>query len=133
MSELKRDEIKYVRDLAKSSYQKDTKCYICGSAEELQFHHFYSMTLLWAKWKKKYSIVINTVEDILAAREDFKGYHSKEIYADTVTLCKFHHMDKLHKIYGKVPTLGTAEKQKRWCDKQRIKHQEKLDGKAIKE
>ena len=125
MSDLKRDEIKYVRDLAKSAYKKDTECYICGTKENLQFHHFYSMTLLWEKWKKDYNIEINTVEDILASREDFKGYHFKEIYADTITLCKFHHMDRLHKVYGKVPKLATAEKQKRWCEKQRIKYLEK--------
>lgn len=126
MTDLKRDEIKYVRDLSKSAYTKDKECYICGTDKELQFHHFYSMTLLWEKWKKKYGIVINTVDDILAAREDFKGYHVKEIYADTVTLCKFHHMERLHKVYGKVPTLATAEKQKRWVEKQRLKHQEKI-------
>lgn len=130
--ELKRDEIKYVRDLAKSAYQKDKECFICGKTDELQFHHFYSMTLLWYKWKKKHNIVIDTVDDILVERENFKGDHYKEIYADTVTLCKFHHMDRLHKLYGKVPALGTAEKQRRWCERQRIKHQETLDGKAIK-
>ena len=123
--DLKRDEIKYVRDLAKSSYQKDKECYICGSGEELQFHHFYSMTLLWEKWKRKNKIVINTVEDVECARESFKADHCKEIYGETVTLCKFHHMDRLHKIYGKVPALGTAQKQKRWCDKQKVKNDSK--------
>lgn len=123
--ELKRDEIKYVRDLAKASYQKDKECFICGSAEELQFHHFYSMTLLWEKWKKKNKVIIDTVSDIECARESFKADHCKEIYSDTVTLCKFHHMDKLHKIYGKVPSLGTAKKQKRWCDKLKAKHDSK--------
>lgn len=131
--DLKRDEIKYVRDLAKSSYQKDKQCFICDSEAELQFHHFYSMTLLWNKWKKDQNIQINSVDDILVERENFKGYHYKEIYAETVTLCKFHHMERLHKIYGKVPALGTAEKQKRWCEKQRIKHQEKLNVNSIKE
>ena len=36
MSDLKRDEIKYVRDLAKSSYKKDKECYICRTTENLQ-------------------------------------------------------------------------------------------------
>jgi len=124
--DLKRDEIKYVRDLAKSAYQKDKECFICGKTEELQFHHYYSMTLLWDKWKKLNKVVINSVDDILIERENFKGEHYKEIYSDTVTLCKFHHMDRLHKLYGKVPPLGTAEKQKRWCEKQRIKEAEAL-------
>ena len=121
MTDLKRDEIKYIRDLAKSAYKKAEKCYICDTTENLQFHHFYSMTLLWNKWKKENGIKIESVDDILKYRNDFKFDHEKEIYIDTVTLCKFHHMEKLHKIYGKVPSLATAEKQKRWCDKQREK------------
>jgi len=126
---IKRDEIKYIRDLCKSSYKKDTKCFICESNENLQFHHFYSMTLLWNKWKKENNIIINTVEDILDHRERFKLDHSNEIYEETVTLCKFHHMEKLHKIYGKVPLLSTAAKQKRWC----IKMKEKINnGNTIK-
>jgi hypothetical protein len=119
---LKRDEVKYIRDLAKKAYKKDTKCYICGTEEELQFHHFYSVSLLWNKWKREQKIIIKTVEDILEHREYFKTEHYKELYEETITLCKFHHMDRLHKVYGKTPPLLTAEKQKRWCDKQRDKH-----------
>lgn len=121
MSDLKRDEIKYIRDISKSAYKKDTKCYICSTSDNLQFHHFYSMTPLWERWKKNNNIVINDVEDIEIYREHFKIFHRKEIYDDTVTLCKYHHMEKLHKIYGKVPPLATAEKQRRWCDKQKVK------------
>ena len=126
MSNLKRDEIKYIRDISKSSYNKERECYICGSTKELQFHHFSSMTLLWEKWKKDNGYEVRDVDHILELREEFKDHHLKEIYQDTITLCKFHHMEKLHKIYGKVPALSTAEKQKRWCDKQRIKFQEKM-------
>lgn len=125
MSDLKRDEIKYVRDLAKSAYKKDTECYICGSTEELQFHHFYSMTRLWDKWKGKQNIIIGSVDDILKHRERFKEAHHDQLYNQTVTLCKFHHMDKLHKVYGKVPCLLTAMKQKRWCEIQREKYYKK--------
>jgi len=128
MTDLKRDEIKYVRDLSKSAYNKDCKCYICGVEEELQFHHFYSMTPLWEKWKKSKGIVINSVDDILLYREKFREDHHDEIYNQTVTLCKYHHMEKLHKIYGKVPALTTALKQKRWCEKQKLKFEEKVNG-----
>ena len=128
MTDLKRDEIKYVRDLAKSSYTKDIECRICLTSEELQFHHYYSMTLLWEKWKRKEKVRIDCVEDIMAAREDFKGYHIKEIYQETVTLCKECHMNKLHRLYGKVPSLGTAQKQKRWVEKQRLKINGEIDG-----
>jgi hypothetical protein len=125
VSDLKRDEIKYVRDLSKSAYKKNDSCFICGTTENLHFHHFYSMTLLWEKWKKDNGIVINSVEDILKYREQFKDAHEFEIYNETVTLCKFHHMERLHKIYGKVPALSTALKQKSWCEKQRAKFEEK--------
>lgn len=121
MSDLKRDEIKYIRDLSKASYKKDTKCYICNSTEELQFHHFYSMTELWNKFKKKAKISISCVQDILDYREQFKAIHHIEIYDETVTLCKKCHMSNLHRIYGKSPPLATAKKQKRWCEIQREK------------
>jgi len=121
MTDLKRDEIKYVRDFAKSTYKKDTQCYICGTEEELQFHHFYTMTLLWKKWKQEKGVIICCVDDILKHREVFKVDHHEEIYNQTVTLCKEHHMNKLHKVYGKTPSLATGPKQARWCDKQRVK------------
>ena len=123
--DLKRDEIKYVRDLSKSAYKKANACYICEAEEELQFHHFYTMTLLWGKWKKDNKITIKNVDDILSYREDFKEEFQDEIYNKTVTLCKTCHMGRLHKVYGKTPSLATAEKQLRWCDKQKSKFQEK--------
>lgn len=122
MNDLKRDEIKYIRDLAKSSYKKDSVCYICNSVQDLQFHHYYSLTQLWEKFKKKAKIKIASIEDILDYREQFKSVHHREIYEETVTLCKYHHMDRLHKIYGKSPGLSTALKQKRWVEIQRSKN-----------
>ena len=44
MPKLKRDVVKYVRDKAKSKYEKGTACGICGETEQLDFHHFYSLT-----------------------------------------------------------------------------------------
>lgn len=125
MTDLKRDEIKYIRDLSKSAYSKDKECYICGDVEDLDFHHFYSMTELWRKWKRENKVKIASVEDILKRRQQFKDAHHKEIYEETVTLCKHHHREKLHKIYGKTPALATAMKQKRWCEKQKLKYIEK--------
>jgi len=121
MNNLKRDEVKYIRDLAKKSYAKDKECYICFTDENLQFHHFNSMSLLWNKWKRENNIKISSVEDIIKYRETFKDEHQIELYDETITLCKFHHMDRLHKIYGKTPALSTVDKQRRWCDKQREK------------
>jgi len=121
MEYLKRLEVKYVRDGAKALYKKDSECYICGSTETLQMHHFNSLTLLWENWKRKNKIVIRDSEHIMAIRGHFiEEYHS-EMYDEVVTLCKFHHMERLHKVYGKVPALITAKKQKRWCDIQREK------------
>jgi len=121
MSDLKRDPIKYVRDKAKSAYDKDTKCYVCGSEINLDFHHFYSLTPLFKKWCKENQIVIRTEEDILGARDQFIEDHHKELYDDAVTICNSLH-ERLHKIYGKDPSLGTAPKQKRWIEKQKAKH-----------
>ena len=121
MSDLLRDEIKYVRDAAKSQYKEKDECFICGSEENLQLHHLYSLTELWNKFKKKIKADINNVEDILVYRDQFISAHHKEVYEDVLVLCKSCHMDKLHNIYGKKPSLATAEKQRRWAQKQRDK------------
>mgnify|MGYP001127357386 CR=1 FL=1 len=121
MSDLKRDEIKYVRDICKAAYEKQTSCYICGATENLEFHHYNTMTLLWAKWKKLNDITITCVDDILEQRLVFKEAHKQEVYKDSVTLCYHHHKEKLHKVYGKAPLLSTAGKQARWVEKQKVK------------
>jgi len=120
MSELKRDKVKYIRDRAKSAYTKDSECYICGSTEDLDFHHFFSVTALLDKWIKDRKLVISTAEDMMDMRDEFIEAHHKEIYDDTVTLCHRHHL-KLHSIYAKKPTLVTGPKQQRWVDKRRVK------------
>lgn len=117
----RRDPIKFVRDKAKAGYKKDTKCYICGSTEVLDFHHFYSLTPLFNKWLKKNNIEINKDEDVIAVRERFIAEHHDELYVHARTLCHKHHL-LLHSIYGKFPSLATAMKQKRWVDIQREKH-----------
>ena len=117
----KRDLVKYVRDKAKSWYQKSNNCYICGDTENLDFHHFFGLTELLERWLKKHNIVVETEEDILNIRETFIETHEKELYDEAVTLCHLHHL-RLHSIYGKRPKLITAMKQKRWVEKQRVKH-----------
>lgn len=117
----RRDPIKFIRDKAKAKYQKGTECYICGSTDTLDFHHFYSLTPLFNKWLKDNKIEIKTDEDVLAVRERFIEEHQRELYEEARTLCHKHHL-QLHSIYGKYPALVTAEKQKRWVEIQRTKN-----------
>lgn len=118
---LKRDLVKYVRDKAKSAYRKESTCYICGSTEDLDFHHYYGLTELLEKWIADNKLEINDEESILSLRESFINEYREQIYTKTVTLCHKHHL-RLHSIYGKRPKLITAEKQQRWVEIQRDKH-----------
>ena len=118
---LKRDLVKYVRDKAKSKYKKGTECHICGSTENLDFHHFNGLTELLEWWMKKEKITIETEDEILALREDFIKENHDEVYNQAVTLCHMHHM-RLHTIYGKRPKLQTANKQQKWVEIQRDKY-----------
>ena len=118
---LKRDLVKYVRDKAKSQYKKGTECYICGSTENLDFHHFNGLTELLESWLKEKKIQVKEEDDILNLREQFIAEHRTELYDEAVTLCHEHHL-RLHSIYGKRPKLVTAKKQMRWVGIQRDKH-----------
>ena len=118
---LKRDLVKYVRDKAKSKYKKDTHCYICGSTENLDFHHFYGLTELLESWLKERDVTVETEEQILELREIFIKENEDKVYKQAVTLCHMHHL-KLHNIYGKRPKLLTANKQQNWVEIQRKKY-----------
>lgn len=119
---MNRIPIKWVRDRAKGRYKKGCKCEICDKEEDLDFHHFYTLTPLFERWCKLNKIVIRTDEDVIAIRDEFIEKHQQELYEETVTLCHEHHM-KLHSVYGKNPNLGTAPKQKRWVKTQREKYE----------
>lgn len=118
MKNLKRDCVKYIRDRAKSRYKKGVNCYICGADQNLDFHHFYSLTPLLNRWILKNGL---DPDDVLEFRDRFIEEHNAELFNDTVTICRSHHQ-QLHSIYGKHPSLGTAKKQKRWVSIQREKH-----------
>ena len=118
---LKRDLVKYVRDKAKSKYKKDTHCYICGSTENLDFHHFYGLTELLESWFKENDITVKTEDEILELREIFIKENEDKVYKQAVKLCHMHHR-KLHNIYGKRPKLITAQKQQNWVEIQRKKY-----------
>ena len=124
--DLKRLSVKYIRDFAKSAYVKDVKCFICDSEENLQLHHFCSITPLWGVWLRKNKIRIRSEQDVLDNRSAFVEQHKDEIYKDTVTLCKSCHMDKLHKVFGKCPPIQTAKAQAKWCQKMKTRASNKL-------
>ena len=117
----KRIPVKWVRDKAKSAYEKQAKCYICGSTSELELHHLHSITWLLESWASKNKIDISTDEAILAVRDSFISSHYTEIYELVYTLCNRHHV-QLHGIYGKSPSPSSVAKQKRWIELQCEKH-----------
>ena len=122
--DLKRYAMKYVRDKAKSKYEKGTECYICGDTTNLDFHHFHTLTVLldrWLKIKVKERPTHYTDEYVVVWRDEFIEDHKVELYDEAVTLCHKHHLH-LHSIYGKNPALHTVEKQKNWVKIQREKH-----------
>ena len=59
MSALKRIPIKYVRDRAKSRYEKDSNCYVCGVGGSLDFHHLYTVDILFDNWLRENKIIIH--------------------------------------------------------------------------
>ena|SRR6056300_1697663 len=124
MAQLKRDRVKYIRDKAKSQYQKAGACYICHSTQKLDFHHFYSLSPLLSEWLKEKQAERPehyTDEYIVVWRDEFIKEKWAELYDYTVTLCHDHHL-QLHSIYGKDPSLATAKKQEKWVEIQRNKH-----------
>ncbi len=121
----KRIAVKHVRDKAKAAYDKKDHCYICLSAEDLELHHFNSITILLETWAKVKKYDISTDEGILAVRDEFIAEHHLELYEQVRTLCNRHHVN-LHNIFGKTPLPSSVAKQERWVDIQR----DKADGKT---
>lgn len=119
----KRIPVKWVRDRAKSAYEKQDHCYICSSKDDLELHHLSSLTILLENWSARKKYDISTDEGILAVRDEFIAEHNKEIYNDVYTLCNKHHV-KLHSVYGKSPLLSSAPKQERWIYAQKQRFEE---------
>jgi hypothetical protein len=112
--------IKWIRDRAKSAYDKKEFCYICGTDQDLELHHTHSLTLLLERWIANTGRDFSTDEAVLANRDEFIEHHRKEIYDDVFTLCNRHHV-ALHGVYGKAPPLSTAQKQGAWIETQKAK------------
>lgn len=114
----KRVATKHIRDGIKAKYKKDSCCAICGITENLELHHYTTVSLLLKSYAEANGIPIATDEEVLAMRESFYKEYSYELIEDTVTLCKDHHV-LLHKTYGRTPELHTASKQREWVKRRR--------------
>lgn len=119
-----RDPVKWIRDKAKALYQKGTECAICGSTEDLEFHHYHSLTNLLESWAKKKGYDLSNDEKVIEIRDEFIAEHHSELYEAATTLCNKHHL-ALHSIYGPKPLHTTATKQASWVEKQRVKFNER--------
>ena len=114
--------VKRVRDKVKHKYVKDLECTVCGTSEDLELHHFYSVSQMCNKWLSKEGIKITADEQSLEYRDAFIAEHEDELVNKCATLCLKDHQ-KLHRIYGGKPALSTASKQERWVKKQKAKHE----------
>ena len=114
-TENKRIAVKHVRDKAKAAYDKQDHCCICGTQEDLELHHFHSITILLESWANRKHYDISTDAGILEVRDEFIAEHHDELYKQVRTLCNKHHVS-LHRIFGKAPPPGSAERQARWVD-----------------
>lgn len=124
----KRIPVKWIRDRAKSAYEKKAFCHICATTEDLELHHTHSITLLLEKWIETTGRDFSTDEATLENRDEFIDNHRVEIYDKVFTLCNPHHV-RLHSIYGKAPPLSSAVKQEQWIEKQR----ERCEGGEVTE
>ena len=125
-TENKRIAVKHVRDKAKSAYEKLDYCYVCGTQDDLELHHFHSITILLESWATRKHYDISTDAGILEVRDEFIAEHQTELYDLVRTLCNKHHV-ALHRIFGKAPPASSAERQARWVDIQR----DKASGKEV--
>ena len=122
MDVLKRFPIKYVRDYIKKDYKIRDKCVICGSKENLELHHLYSLSQLWQKWCLDNSFKQVTGVEIIKqlrvrfAKDNKEFLESSNLY----TLCKFHHT-KLHTLYGQNYSNHLVPKVKKWIGLQKEK------------
>ena len=114
--------VKRVRDRVKSNYERADDCEICGSSEDVELHHFYSVSEMCTKWLNKKGITITTDQESLDCRDEFIAEHWDELTNQCATLCNTHHK-KLHRVYGPKPALTTGPKQGRWVVKQKAKHE----------
>lgn len=115
-----------VRDYIKKDYIKDDKCFICGSASNLDLHHLYSLSELLNSWLDTNKITeINTVSRANSLRELFVTDNAVALSNNNlVTLCKIHH-NMLHTIYGQRYSNYLVPKITNWLTIQKDKHEQR--------
>lgn len=123
MTELKRLPLKYIRDYIKKDYKLRDNCYICGTADNLELHHLYSVSELFNTWCTKQGIRdISTEEQILEYRVAFANDCCEPLsHVNLFTLCGKHHK-QLHNIYGQRYSNNMAPKIKNWLELQKAKN-----------
>lgn len=123
MTTLKRFPIKYIRDFIKKDYKIRDCCYICGSVEQLELHHLYSLSELFNEWCTQYRIYeITSESQMLELRVQFAQECSEKLSNEHLyTLCSKHHK-QLHNLYGQRYPNYLMPKVKNWIHIQKEKH-----------
>lgn len=116
----KRSAIALMRDGIKSQYKKSGHCAVCDTVEDLELHHYHTVSHLVKNFARENRLDFNDETTVLNNRTAFYDKHMHELVEDTVTLCHNHHV-ALHRVYGTEPALSSAKKQKNWVIKQRDK------------
>ena len=125
MTDLRREPLKYIRDFIKKDYKARDCCYICGTKDNLELHHLYSVSELFNNWCAKHNIKeVTTEEQIKSLRVSFATDCTEALGHDNLfTLCGTHHK-RLHSIYGQRYANSLAPKIKNWIEIQRTKYAE---------
>ena len=80
MDVLKRFPIKYVRDYIKKDYKIRDECFICGSKDNLELHHLYSLSQLWEAWCREHNLKkVESVEIIKQLRITFADENKRHV------------------------------------------------------
>lgn len=123
MTDLKREQVKYIRDFIKKDYKLRDKCFICDSTSNLELHHLYSVSELFNQWCTKNGVRnITTEAQIKQLRVQFAEDCSELLgHEHLFTLCSEHHK-RLHNIYGQTYANSMAPKIKNWIELQKVKN-----------
>lgn len=119
--QLTRLPVKWLRDGIKSKYKEKEPCYICGSEQQVELHHLYSVSELWNTWLRTNKVTIISDKDVLDNRRQFEQDNEQFLHNDNLfSLCKVHHQ-RLHHLYGKSYSNYMAAKVLVWINTQRDK------------